>query len=149
MTEEKLKKELSEIVNNFELFSETAENIEWIDIKEHHEDWCKNYPLGIMVDSFSFPDGYVEKNFKDAYVRCILSSMAYFEEWDKDFWNITKEERTYCLTNKPEKSNMNLYKIYTTYKDLRLKPVSSEFLSKEVSYFAGKTESNTKSKWNI
>ena len=140
MTEDKIIKELSEIVNNFQLFKEIAENIEWIDIEEYHRDWFKTYPLGITVDVCCFPEGYVEKHFKESYVRCILSSMAYFEEWDKDFWDIPKEERTYCLTNKATKGNINLYETYTTYKDLRLKPVSSDFLSKEVRYFAGENK---------
>lgn len=136
MTKEKIIKELSEIVNNFELFKETAENIEWLDIEEYHEDWFKKYPLGISVDVCRFPKGYVEKNFKDAYVRCILSSMAYFERLDKDFWNISKEERSYCLADKAE-NKINWYKQCTTYKELRLKPVSNDYFVKEVKYFSG------------
>lgn len=137
MTEERIIKELSEMVNNFESFKEIAENIEWIDIKEYHDDWSKVYPFGAIVDVCCFPKGYVTNSFKEAYVRCVLSTMAYFEKWDKNFWDISKEERAYCLADKAE-NNINLYKTYTTYHELRLKPISKDTFIKEVRYFADK-----------
>nr|WP_308743129.1 hypothetical protein [uncultured Anaerocolumna sp.] len=50
--------ELTEIVNNYATFCNVAVSMEWIEIKEKHEDWCRNYPIGIIMDLYCFPEGY-------------------------------------------------------------------------------------------
>lgn len=131
MTEEKLIKELSEIINHFDTFKEIALNMNWIKITELHKDWYRNYPLGIMIDLYHFPKSYVEKYFKECYIRCRIAETAYYEEWDKNYFNVPKEQRLEYI---PFYENIN------TYKDLRLKQVSCDILKQEIEFYATKNE---------
>lgn len=127
MTEELLLRELSEIVNRFDVFKVIALNMEWIEISELHEDWFRSYPLGIMIDLYHFPKGYVKKYFKECYIRCRIAETAYYEEWDKDYFNVPKKERLEYI---------NTYETVTMYKELRLKKVSCDALKKEIEFYA-------------
>lgn len=132
MTEEKVIKELSEIVNHNDIFNTIAINMNWIGIDEIHEDWYRNYPIGITIDLYHFPIGYVEKYFKECYVQCRLVETAYYEEWGRDYFNVPKEER--------EEQIKYILKNVNTYKDLRLEPISCEKLKNEIEFYATMNE---------
>ena len=100
------------VVSNYNVFCSIAENIEWIKIKETHKDWFKIYPLGIFVNDYEFPKGYIQNNIVSAYVRTVLCDIAFSEKWDKDFWNIQKKERKRYLTE-----GILLYKSYAILKE--------------------------------
>jgi hypothetical protein len=61
--------------------------------------------------------------------------LAFQEEWDKDFFDISKEQRTAYIKN-AEASRMNPYKDICTWKELRLNSVTSGFLKEKVLEFA-------------
>ncbi|MBD5087354.1 MAG: hypothetical protein HDT30_00865 [Clostridiales bacterium] len=130
MTEEKLIKELSGIVNHNDIFKTIAINMNWIGIDEIHEDWYWNYPIGIMIDLYHFPIGYVEKYFKECYVQCRLAEIAYYEQWERDYFNVSKKER------EEQMKYTYIYRYVNTYKDLRLAPISCEELKKEIEFYA-------------
>lgn len=126
---------LKKVVSDYNVFCSIAENLEWIKIKEAHENWFRTYPLGIFVDAYEFPEGYVQSNIADAYVRTILSEMAFSEGWDKDFWDIPQEERKRCLTE-----GILLYKPYAVIQEVRFIERSWEYLAQEIEYFATKNK---------
>ncbi len=127
--------ELSIFLTNYEECKESAIKLEWISIEEEHVDWYKNYPLGIMVDVLRFPKDYVSTNLKNTYIRCILSIMAYNEEWEQDFWNISEEKR-HSYLKASEANNQNVYRTYFGFRELRLKQITSNFLVQEIQYYA-------------
>lgn len=126
---------IKSVISNYEEFCYIAENLDWINIYEKHEDWTNTYPLGICISIFEFPKKYIENNIKETYVRTILSSIAFNEEWDKDFWDISKLERKKYLTN-----GKFLYESYATIKDIRLIERTFEHLENEITYFATKNK---------
>lgn len=127
--------ELTEIVNNYSTFFNVAVSMEWIETKEKHEDWFRNYPTGILMDLHCFPEGYIEQHFKECFVRCILSDIAFYEEWEKDFFPVDEKERSEYLTK-----GKKLYESYMTFKELRLQIVTSDDLKKEIQFFAKSNE---------
>lgn len=126
---------LKKVVSDYDVFCSIAEKLEWIEIKEEHEDWFKKYPLGIFVDLFAFPEGYIQNNLVDAYVRAVLSSMAFAEQWDKDFWDMPQKERKKALIE-----GQRLYQSYAIVSELRWIERDWEYLVKEIEYFATRNE---------
>lgn len=122
---------LKSVISNYNNFCFVAEKLEWIDIKEKHEDWFRIYPLGIFISVYEFPKGYIQNNIVFAYVRAVLSNIAFFEEWDKDFWNISQKERKEYLTR-----GILLYKPYAIMKEVRFIERSWKYLAEEIKYFA-------------
>ncbi|MDE6219249.1 MAG: hypothetical protein K2G51_02255 [Lachnospiraceae bacterium] len=126
---------LESTVMDYDGFCRIAEELEWIDVEVQHEDWyhgyAHDYPLGIYLDVFTFPEGYIQHHLPESYVRAVLSSMAIYEEWDEDFWNIPKSQRIVCLTRGKE-----LYKNYAIPRELRLIEWDWEYLVKEIQFFA-------------
>lgn len=135
MEQSEIIEELSGFLNSYEAYKERAIKLEWIEVKEEHVDWSKKYPLGIMIDVLQFPKDYVGNNFTDAYVRGILSSMAYFEEWDANFWNMKEGERRKVF-HICEQHKSDVYRTYFELRELRLKSITSEFLIGELEYFS-------------
>ncbi len=90
---------LKDVISDYDRFFSIAQQLEWIEIKEQHQDWYQDYghyyPFRIYVDIFEFPEEYVQNNIIQAYVRTVFASMAIYEEWeDKDFWNhMTQKQR--------------------------------------------------------
>jgi hypothetical protein len=126
-------KSLKKVISDYDEFCIIAEKIKWFSIDEKHNDWFIKYPEGICIDYFVFREDYLKKHLSHAYVRAILSTMAFYEEWDIDFWNINNSERRYCLTNGKE-----LYKSYAIYKELRFTEIKWEHLVNEIKYYATK-----------
>jgi len=129
--------QLEKIIQDYDAFSLSAERLKWLDIKEQHENWFRSYPLGILLDVFEFPQDYnILHHITDVYTRTVLSNMAYYEEWEGNFWDTTSwEERRNCLT-KGEK----LYKNYATFRELRLIERDWPYLVKEITYFANENK---------
>lgn len=122
--------ELKSIVKDYDKFCYIAERLAWIDIEEQHERYG-TYPLGIILDMYEFPQGYIQDNFVCAYVRACLSGMAFCEEWDRNFWDIPQAERRHCLT----KGRM-LYEPYATIENIRFIERDWNYLAGEIGYFA-------------
>ncbi len=125
---------LNSIIGNYKNFAQIAMEIPWFPVEEQHENWFKTYPLGIYVNLVHFPKGYVGTHFCEAFVRTALCAIAAGEEWDKEFWDISIEERKECLYG--EKSEM-LYGCYVNFRDVRLQVCTEEHLRKEINWFAG------------
>lgn len=53
MTHEIMIKELSEIVNKFDVFRTIALDINWVDVKEYQINWHRNFPIGFLIDLYS------------------------------------------------------------------------------------------------
>lgn len=127
--------QLRKVVMNYDSFCRVAKDLEWIDVKVQHEDWyhayAHDYPLGIYLDVFTFPEGYIQNHLPESYTREVLSSMAIYEEWDKDFWNIPKSQRMVCLTQ-----GRKLYENYAIPREPRLIERDWEYLQKEIGFFA-------------
>lgn len=130
-----IRSDLNSIIGNYEKFAQIAMEIPWFSVEEQHEDWFKTYPLGIYMDLVHFPKGYVKAHFPEAYVRTALCTIAAAEEWDKDFFDISMEERKKCLCG--ERSEM-LYGGYVNFSEVRLQICTEEHLRKEVNWFAGR-----------
>lgn len=122
---------LKKAISDYKEFCNIAEKLDWIDVGVHHEDWWNVGVLGIYVDTFEFPKGYIESNLVEAYVRTVLSSMAIYEEWDKNYWDIPLSERRECL----EKGQW-LYESYAVFKEIRLKQRDWNYLANEVRNYA-------------
>ena len=125
--------ELKNVVKYYDKFYYVAERLEWIDIEEQHENWFKTYPLGIQLDMYEFPRGYIQDNIACAYVRACLSDMAFYEEWDRNFWDIPQSDRKYCLTE-----GRTVYASYVTFRDVRFIEREWSYLVREIEFFAGK-----------
>lgn len=137
MTEQILIQKLKGIVNQYSVFKDTALKLNWIEVREKHFDWCCTYPLGISASLFEFPENYVEKNFKDAFVRCCISLIADTNDWDKNYFDTTAEKRAEYISGF-ENSNFNCYKNICCWNELRLKPVTANFLQKKIQDFTSK-----------
>lgn len=58
--------------------------------------------------------------------------MAYSEEWEEDFCNVPSSELLkYMIQAK------DFYADYMTYRELRMKPVTEEYLINEIRWHAG------------
>lgn len=134
MDTEKILLALNTIMGNYEKFVEIAVELPWFPVEEQHDDWCNTYPLGILADMVHFPKGYVETNFLEAFVRAEICAIAYADKWDKDFFDISKEERKKCLCSERAKL---LYGGIVNYNYLRLETRTEEYLCGQVNYYAG------------
>lgn len=124
--------QLMNTIMDYDRFCHVASDLEWIDVEMRHEDWYLHRdPIGIYLDVFTFPDTYIRNHFPEAYVRAVLSSMAFYEEWDKDFWNIPKIQRIACLTQ-----GRALYENYVIRRERRLLMRDWEYLEREIRFFA-------------
>lgn len=126
---------LKKVVSNYNEFCRFAEQLEWINIKEEHENWFRTYPLGIFIDAFEFPKGYLKNNIVSAYIRAVFSSIAFYEEWDKDFWNIPQLERKEILTR-----GQALYLPYVVVQELRFIERDWKYIVKEIEYFSSQNK---------
>lgn len=127
--------QLKNTVMDYEGFCRVASKLEWLEVTVQHEDWyntyVQHYPLGIYLDIFVFPDGCIQSDLPGCYVRAVLSSMAVYEEWDANFWEIPVSQRTVCLTQGRE-----LYENYAVPKELRFIERDWDYLEKEIRFFA-------------
>ena len=139
MTEQALIQNLKEIVNQYRLFKETAIHMKWIDIREEHFDWYRKYPIGMFVNVYEFPVNYLEIHFRDAFVRCCISELAFQEEWDKNFFDTSEAQRTLYIKN-AEACGLNPYQDICTWKELRLKSVTADILKGKVREYASRNE---------
>lgn len=126
---------LKKIVNNYEYYKNIAVNLEWIEFNSRYYDWYKKYPVGISVSIYEFPEGYIKDNFEKAYTQTVLLQMAYCEEWEQDFWKIPPSERLQYMTQAE-----NFYSDYITYKELRMKPVTEDYLIQQIKWHAGEND---------
>ena len=123
---------LKKIVNNYEYYRDIAVNLEWAESRSEYYDWTvKVYTIGMNVRIYDFPENYVRNNFEKAYTQAVLSDMAYYEEWEQDFWKIPQSERLEYMTNAD-----NFYSDYVTYKELRMKTVTEDYLINEIWWHA-------------
>lgn len=126
---------LKESVLYYEGFCRIAVELEWFELHIQHEDWYNAYshcyPLGVSLDVFTFSGSYVQSHLPESYVRAVLSSMAIYEEWDRDFWNMPQAQRRTCLLQGRE-----LYEQYAIPKELRLIGREWKYLEKEIKFFA-------------
>lgn len=125
--------ELKDVVKYYDKFSHVAENLVWVDIEEQHEYWFRTYPLGIALDMYTFPDKYISNDIASAYVRACLSGMAFYEEWDRNFWDISQAERVQCLTK-----GRTMYASYAIVRDVRMIEREWDYLVREIEFFAGR-----------
>ncbi len=135
---------LKDLITNYEKFCHVAVGLEWIKIEAEYNDWFKVYPMGINIGIFGFPEGYVQNNFANAYVRAVLSGIAFYEEWDKDFFDIPQSGRKKCLD-----SGGKLYEEYAIPSELRFIKRDWEYLAKEIRFFAGLNKIPLKEQENI
>ncbi|MDE7477761.1 MAG: hypothetical protein K2M91_07405 [Lachnospiraceae bacterium] len=125
------------IMLNYDIFSSIAEKLEWLDMEEQYEEWRQSY-LGIGLEVFKFPQDYIILNhIEDVYVRVALSTMAHYEGWEPQFWNILQEERK---LNLKEKGMLYMYENYVAFKDLRLVKRDWTYLANEIQFFANENE---------
>lgn len=139
MTERDLAQNLKQITNQYEEFKKIAIHLKWSDCHEKHFEWYRKYPLGLVMSIYSFPENYVETHFNDAFVQCCISELAFNEEWDKQFFNTSESERNIYINN-AEKSTFNPYHNVCTWEELRLKPVTADFLRKEIRKYTDANE---------
>lgn len=132
---EQVLQELNELIGNYNKFAQIAVEIPWFLVEEVHADWQKPRTyLGFTVDLVHFPKGYVEQNFKEAYVRAALCSVIHSEEWERDCFNISREERMKCFC---AEHSEEMYSEYVDFKETRLFIRDEEYLKKEINFFAG------------
>ena len=134
-------RDLRDVVSDYDKFCHIAEQVEWIDIEERHEGFSSKQPLRIYLNEYEFPAEYVRKNMIQAYVRSVLSSIAFYEEWDKDCWKMSLSERKICLEKGKE-----FYKAYVIPKELRLVERDWKYLFQEIEIFAG-ADNISSSEW--
>lgn len=118
---------LKKIVNHYDYYRNIAVNLEWTEFNSKYYEWRKNHRIGVFITLCDFPDGYVRNNFEQAYVRAVLTYTAYMEEFKKDFRNIPSDELLKHMTQTED-----LYADYITYRELRMKPVTEEYLINEI-----------------
>lgn len=122
---------LKKIVNHYEYYRNIAENLEWTEFNSRYYEWHKNHRVGIFVTVCDFPEGYVKNNFEQAYVQTVLTYIAYAEEFKEDFQNALSAELLEYMIKSEE-----LYADYITYKELRMKQVTEEYLINEIWWHA-------------
>ncbi len=122
---------LKKIVNHYDYYRNIAVNLEWTELNSRYYEWHKNHHVGIFVTVCDFPENYVKNNFEQAYVQAVLTYTAYMEEFEKDFRNIPSAELLKYMTQSKE-----LYADYITYKELRMKTVTEEYLINEILWHA-------------
>ena len=117
---------LREIMLNYDIFSSIAEKLEWLDMEEQYDEW-RFEPCGIELAVFKFPQDYIIlRHIEDVYVRVALSTMAHYEGWEPQFWNISQEERKQTL----KESDM-LYKYANLSAKMHYKRWEPQFISQK------------------
>ena len=137
MTSEEMISRLKTIVGNDEAYRSRAADLKWIavDLKSISE--YAEFVI-LTVEFLTFPKGYVEKNFLDAYVRTILSFMAAMEEWEYDFW---KPDSQFSLKKIFEnEENHGFYEVYNSVEYPEFKSLTEEKLLAEFMTFAEKVK---------
>lgn len=128
--------QLKRIMLDYDYFSCIAEKLEWLDVEEQYEEWRQNYPLGIQLEVYKFPQDYdILHHMADVYVRVAFSSMAHYEEWGPGYWDISREERRQRLKTE---FMLYMYEQYATFAELRLMRRDWTHLANEINFFAGK-----------
>lgn len=122
---------LKKIVNNYERYKNIAVNLEWTQLNSRYYEWHKQHNVGIFVTVCDFSKSYVKNNFEQAYVQAVLTYMAYMEKFKEDFRNTPSAELLKHMTQAEA-----LYEDYNTYKKLRMKPVTEEYLINEIWWHA-------------
>lgn len=122
---------LKKIVNHYDYYRNIAVNLEWTELNSRYYEWHKHHNVGVYVTLCDFPKGYVKNNFEQAYVQAVLTYTAYMEEFEEDFRNIPSDELLKHMTQVKE-----LYADYMTYQELRMKPVTEEYLINEIWWHA-------------
>lgn len=125
--------QLLEIVNCYPRFRQIAAGLQWVCTESENISFDLQYPFGCALTWVQFPAGYVGAQFAESYVQAVLTKMAYEEEWQPDFWQMPCAEREHCLTN-----GEKLYRVYMSYDDLRMQPVSGETLLQTICAYANK-----------
>ncbi|MCI8810119.1 MAG: hypothetical protein HFF84_08325 [Oscillibacter sp.] len=129
---EEFLKQLRGLLADYGAFCRIAEGLTWQDAEERHEDWFRTYPLGIRLDAYEFPRGYIILHHAaEAYVQSVLSGMAHAEEWEPGFWDIPPAERTCCLAQ-----GKKLYQAYAIFREVRLIKRDWAYLAEEIQFFA-------------
>ncbi len=123
---------LKQAAVSYEAFSTIAEVLPWPEIEERHESHFGPNALGLILDLYRFPPDYLQRDTAEAYVRAILSAMAFSEEWDPDFWQISLEERTRRLT-----LGRSIYEGYAIVRNPRMQTRDWEYLTGEATFFGG------------
>ena len=125
---------LKKIVNNYDYYRDIAVNLEFAEFNSRYYEWFKNHHVGIYVTVCDFPEGYVKNNFEQAYVQSVLCSMAYYEEWKQNFWEVPYSKRLEYMTQ-----DKGIYEQYITYDELRMKSVTEDYLIQQIKLY---TEDN-------
>ena len=129
MTSDILIQKLRSIIgqNDKDAFIEKAIKLEQVEYSEKHFDWSLTYPLGIYADLYEFPAGYVRSNIDNAIILCIISSYTKVIK-EYGFLNASVEKRRELLNDCRNEAFV--------WNELRLRPVTPDFLKKEVRYYA-------------
>ncbi|MDE7105404.1 MAG: hypothetical protein K2O36_05940 [Ruminococcus sp.] len=118
---------LKKIVNHYDYYKNIAVNLEWTVFNSGYYEWHKNHHVVIFVTVCDFSGDYVKNNFEQAYVQTVLTYMAYMEEFKEDFRNTPSAELLKYMTQAED-----FYANYITYKELRMKQVTEEYLINEI-----------------
>ncbi|MDE5768101.1 MAG: hypothetical protein K2H82_01825 [Oscillospiraceae bacterium] len=122
---------LKKIVNHYDYYKNIAVNLEWTELRTKYHDWYKQYPVGMFVTTFDFPENYVKDNFEQAYVQMVLTDMAHTENFEEGFQNVPSSELLEYMTQ-----NVPFYAEYMTYEELRMTPVTEEYLIEKIKLHA-------------
>lgn len=125
--------QLENIVSDYEKFSRVAENVNCSPTEEQHYDYTTEYPLGLNIGIYKFPEAYIESHLVDAYAATVLSDIAYFEGWNESFFDFTNIQRRQSLIKAK-----HLYKTYAIIPIIRFCERNWQYLEKEIEFFAGK-----------
>lgn len=118
---------LKGIVNRFEEYKKIIVNHKWVPAETAYT-FSSKHESGLTLCTVRFPEGYLQTNFADAFVRTMLTYMSYSEEWNPDGWaSFPPEERLCCLTEGEE-----LYKEYLCFEKLRMQEMTPEEFLKDV-----------------
>lgn len=122
---------LKKIINHYDYYKNIAVNLEWTAFDTKYYDWYKKYPVWMYITIFDFPENYVKDNFEQAYVQMVLTDTAYNENIEEGFQNVPPAELLKYMTQ-----NVPFYAEYMTYKELRMIPVTEEYLIEKIKFHA-------------
>lgn len=114
--------QLRGIVSHYDRCTDIAVPLEWADAQLS---CCDLTPLlageeYLRLFSVRFETGYLHEHFAEAFVQMMLMTMAYYEEWEMDFWaRISPEERARILAEAE-----NFYREYLCFERVRLQPIA-------------------------
>ncbi|MDE6087599.1 MAG: hypothetical protein K2G25_04365, partial [Oscillospiraceae bacterium] len=87
----------------------------------------QKYPVWMYITIFNFPENYVKDNFEQAYVQMVLTDTAYNENIEEGFQNVPSSELLEYMAQ-----NVPFYAEYMTYEELRMIPVTEEYLIQKI-----------------